>query len=345
MAKSWQIFVIVIAFLFGLPVCLQSQDRVPMTPGAPTPQAQKMLSEVHVISTSIVTIGDRQLRMHFVEPKGLADPIDGDRVAVHFGDDIFLDVKKMSGFMLKTARDGRIYWGHKEHALTRLRIKEFASSTDLELVLSYVKEMAGHELAHAVTNRMLEQEDWKEPMERFLNANGLTTTAVRFHVAAETSGLLGQLISSDHPRATLAFLSLLAAYPVRQEAQGVEFSYAGVLTSHWILDKLGYKEFLRQKELSIISTEEDLQDFRETFDDMYSHGIYEMGPHFSWTMDFIRGLKNADIIKTAKKLHERLFGPLPELMVTIDASLKDYLARLVGKGEARLIYGFGGETL
>lgn len=329
MARLWKIFVIVIAFFFGSFVRLQAQDRGQITSDAVTPQAQKMFSEVHVISRCIVTIGDRTVRMNFVEPKGDSDPLDGPRVAVHYDDDIFLDVHKMSGFILSAGRDRRMYWGHKEHALTRLRIKEFSSSTDLDLVLSYVKEMAGHELSHAATNRLIEQEAWRAPMESFLDENGLTMTALRYHIAAETSGLLGQLVLSDHPRATLGFLCLLAAYPLRKEAQGVEFTYAGMLTSHWILDKLGYKAYLRKKELSIISSGRDRRDFRESFDELYAHGVYELGPHFSWAMNFIKGLRNEDILKAAKNLHERLFGPLPELKITIDAGLKGYLAQLV----------------
>jgi len=272
----------------------------------------ELLSKSNLIAKQELEIQGRKIKVYFIEPANEGG-IGVEYAAFYTGDNIVVNIKRLSElvrqFRAKSTTPDKEFPGLQNFFLYLLGDK-----TDREMSEIVLNEIVFHEIIHQITRAMVANGKTKNTLSQLLS-NFKLAGEYGYEVSQELAAYLGQIAYSSEPK-----LFLYLTYAQSTDKQNQQYYHVGNMVSTYMLDDLGYIDYIVKKEIerarqsqgsNVIDEEAIKKELKAEY------GKYFTTDYIEDILDFIIQLPNQKIKDASRAIYETFFGPLPAMSVDI----------------------------
>ncbi len=275
-------------------------------------------------------VDGKKVNVYIVKKKSTVSDPNSVPGGVMFGDSVFIEVQVLADYILHEARSKVMYKDNPaRNVVNEFITNRYRGRSDLDIVTNLLIEVINHEIFHETTNGNIFRRKVALQFRRYYTEKRFSME-MENGIAAETSGMLGQIIQNDDSVLSLVQISLYGwgFYSNIPPPRHIE---AGTLVSRIMLTELGYEKYCydRQFRESGTWTKRDQSLFKQT----YLKGHFFLPGYAPWVIDFLGTVNSSDTKAAARKVYQKLYLHVPDVKIVLPAEFYDYVENVVKEAQ------------
>ncbi len=290
-------------------------------------KAADYLQKVQVMETQDIRIHDKAYKIYYVDP-GASGLMKGFFETV-IGDNIFVNMPSLirEAYFIFSTQDYNPDFPGREILMRKI----LQGKSLMDVSMMRLQEKLYHAIIHLVTVRAITEGPAKEQLMELLRSHRVDDEDM-LSVAFELLAYLGQMVYTAEPNFDLNFMNT-EAFHKRWDAPAYQIT--GQIISKIIFDKLGYKNYLINRQIAEKKakngntlSEEEIRTTRLATELMYDAGAFFNHKHYPWMTDFVSTFHDNQqpIRDAAREWYEKLWGELPPFdAVQVPENVRNHL--------------------